>query len=409
MTNFLNPSSSSFPLLVVLLVAMFSPFVVEAVPAVPSPFIEMNEDGTSTGKLYLRGDERYHYITDEEGFTVCPVKANGNSKKFNYYYCKETGDGDLTADVNLQVGKVKASASGLKKGLVKSKEKALEQCGAFCTSAAGVTPNGNTPGAVGSNLRHRELQNKKTRAPTKAPTESPTKSPTIAVSTNAPTMVPTKGPTIQAPTNAPVPAQQVTSKNLVILVRFNDHATRTLPTKEQINALMNGSTNDTIKSYFLTNSYGQYIAETVIAENWILLPQNESYYADNSAGATGKFAEAALYALDHVDTSINFSDFDQNGDKVVDLISFFHSGNGAEWNGGSNSYIWSGRTSFSWLTNTPWTSQDDGVKVDTFLMNTALYGASSNELNVINGIAHEYGTCCLFVEHQYAVGRCIFA
>ena len=379
MTKSLKPSSSSHLLLVAVLVAILTSFVVEAVPAVPSPFIEENEDGTSTGKLYLHGDERYHYITDANGYTVCPVRANGNSKKFNFNYCEETGDGDLRANANLQVGKSNPSASGLKKGLVKSKQKALEQCGVFCssaaegTSSAGLTRYRNLLGTDqdGSNLRHRKLQK-------------------------------WKSPTTKAP-----------KLNLVILVRFSEHATRNVPTKEQIIDFMNGSAVNTvnnIKSYFLTNSNWQYNAETVVASDWILLPQTEAYYADNSAGRSDKFREAAQYALDHVDAAVNFADFDQNGDKVVDLISFFHSGNGAEWNGGDPSKIWSGRTSFSW-NGIPWTSSDGGVKVDTYLMNTALWGASGDEINAINGIVHEYGTCCLFVELPHAAGcfvHCLF-
>lgn len=43
--------------------SLSSYFVVEVVPAVPSPFVEMSQDGT-IGKLYLHANEMYHYITD---------------------------------------------------------------------------------------------------------------------------------------------------------------------------------------------------------------------------------------------------------------------------------------------------------------------------------------------------------
>ena len=57
------------------------------------------------------------------------------------------------------------------------------------------------------------------------------------------------------------------------------------------------------------------------------------YYADRVSGASSTFESAlrlGLYNLDN-DPNINLSDFDRDGDGIVDAIMFLHSGYGAEW------------------------------------------------------------------------------
>ena len=83
-----------------------------------------------------------------------------------------------------------------------------------------------------------------------------------------------------------------TVKNLVVLMRFSDHVGRVLPTREDVDVLMNSEEvpcpNDlchtgSLKNVYLQNSYGQLRIESTVAD-WVTLPGTEAYYAANTSG-----------------------------------------------------------------------------------------------------------------------------
>lgn len=187
-------------------------------------------------------------------------------------------------------------------------------------------------------------------------------------------------------------------KNLVVMLRFADHAQRTLPSVTDIDVLFNKAGGDpslaptgSIRDVYLQNSYGQMdLTSTVQA--WVTLSQSESYYANGSSGDSTLW-QGLSEALSQLDTALDFSDFDANNDGVIDAITFLHSGYGAEWGGTSDDgarqadRIWSHRWA---MQSSAWTSEE-GVKVDDYHISPALWGTGGNEIGRIGVIAHETG------------------
>jgi M6 family metalloprotease-like protein len=208
-----------------------------------------------------------------------------------------------------------------------------------------------------------------------------------------------------------------TKKNLVIPLRFAGHASRWLPTKDQIDTLFNNNGEDatyaptgSIKDVFLDSSYGKLSLDSVVTD-WVPLSRTESYYSNGSRGFTSAMHEAMKEALIYLENTVklDFTQFDSDGDGLIDSICFLHSGYAAEWGGnaedGANylDRIWSHKWSlysFRHPANsrkTGWTSAS-GVRVYNYHISPAVYGTwPSKKTNVkdkmgrIGVIAHETG------------------
>ncbi|CAN5508622.1 hypothetical protein BH10PLA2_BH10PLA2_10650 [soil metagenome] len=185
-------------------------------------------------------------------------------------------------------------------------------------------------------------------------------------------------------------------KNVVILMKFADHAGRDLPTTSEVDKLFNAvgghptlAPTGSVRDVYLANSYGKFkLNSTIFA--WVTLPKTEKYYADGDSGMTNRVHEAITEALKLADPLINFSDFDKDGDGFIDAIAFLHSGYGAEWGGVAEGAdfkdrIWSHRWSIP-----TWTSAE-GVKVSAYHISPALWSTSGNEIGRIGVISHETG------------------
>jgi hypothetical protein len=136
-----------------------------------------------------------------------------------------------------------------------------------------------------------------------------------------------------------------TLKNLVILVKFRDHIGRTVPTKDEIDILMNSEVVDPIyaptgslKMVYWENSYGQLTIDSYVAD-WIRVTRTEAYYAAAESGVGSKrvVQEALIETLNELERrGFDFAQFDQDSDSHIDSITFMTSGYGAEWGGGES-------------------------------------------------------------------------
>jgi len=189
-----------------------------------------------------------------------------------------------------------------------------------------------------------------------------------------------------------------TVRNLVVLLRFANHATRSLPSDAQMDVLFNTiggepilAPTGSLKDLYLENSYGQFTLESDV-QNWISLSQTESYYANGQSGDQTLW-EGLREALFDLDTRVNFNDYDADGDGYIDAITFIHSGFGAEWGGigedgaAPDDRIWSHRWA---LQSSEWTSEE-GVKVNDYHISPGLWYRSGSNIGRIGVIAHETG------------------
>lgn len=300
-----------------------------AVQASPFSFVETQPDGSRV-ELSIHGDEHYHWLTTKRGFTVMRDSAG------RLVYAERAQDGDLRPG-NLVVGKDRPTDKGILPGLLPTK--------AVLDSYRSIKEG-----------RH-SAEERASRVP---------------------------------------PLGNV--KNMVIMIRFADHASRPLPSNADIDVLFNAVGGDanlaptgSIKDVYLENSYGQMTLNSTVF-GWIDLPQTEAYYANGQSGDSTLW-QALRFALDQVDQTIDFRDFDTDGDNQIDAIAFIHSGYGAEW-GGTDQYgtssanrIWSHR----WSIQQPaWTSAE-GVVVSDYHISPGVWDTSGSEIGRIGVIAHETG------------------
>ena len=198
-------------------------------------------------------------------------------------------------------------------------------------------------------------------------------------------------------------------KNLVILCEFKDHkASPDSYTRPQadydtfFNSVVPAvpqAPSGSVRDYFLQNSYGAMTLDSSVVA-WVTLPQNEVYYSDGEGGMgawPNNSQRMIRDALDLVDLTVDFGDFDTDNDGYVDAIDFIHSGYDAAWTGDED-HIWSHLTRLNRPNgvNREWTSADENedeenVKVDLYHTEAALRGASGNAICPIVTTLHETG------------------
>jgi len=304
--------------------------VILAMPANPVAFDARQPDGKKI-RLHIRGDERFHWFEDVEGYPVVRDKKR-------YAYGKLDRNGRLEATA-LTVGTDNPKAAGMKKKVL-------------------------------------------------FPTE-PLRTLGLSVMSG------------EEPTISPAKVQPTgTVKNLVVLCLFSDHTVENDARLEgDYDILFNQVGGDptlaptgSVKDYYLENSYDVMTLESTVMA-WVTLPHSEAYYADGSDGMgdypanSQGMVEDALDALNLVDPQVDFSQFDKDGDGYIDAITFIHSGYGAESGGGGGDWIWSHRWG---LDSHEWTSTE-GVKVNDYHTEPALWGTSGTNIVRFAVIAHELG------------------
>jgi M6 family metalloprotease-like protein len=187
-------------------------------------------------------------------------------------------------------------------------------------------------------------------------------------------------------------------KNLVVLIQFSNHVGRALPSSSDIDVLFNAPGGDpllaptgSVRDVYLQNSYGQMQLNSDIS-TWITVSNTEQYYANGVSGDSTLW-EALREALNELDQTVDFSQYDSDNDGYIDSIAFLHSGYGAEWGGTDGDgtakadRIWSHRWA---IQNPPWSS-NEGVKVSDYHISTALWGTWGSTIGHIGVIAHETG------------------
>ncbi len=87
------------------------------------------------------------------------------------------------------------------------------------------------------------------------------------------------------------------------------------------------------RRFFLALSFNQLDLNSTVAL-WVILPNNQSYYAAGNSGL-GTMAHIMIHdALNALQaTGFEFTQFDTDNDGYIDAIGFLHSGYAAEWVG----------------------------------------------------------------------------
>ena len=144
-------------------------------------------------------------------------------------------------------------------------------------------------------------------------------------------------------------------KALVLLVEFSNVEFFTEDAQVYFDRMLNsdgyniGGANGSARQYFIDNSSGVFAPEFDVYGP-VMLSQSMSYYgANDDFGQDMRPHEMVIEACSLLDSEIDFSEYDRDGDGVIDNVFVFYAGKGEATGGGANS-IWPHSSKISDLT-----------------------------------------------------------
>lgn len=186
-------------------------------------------------------------------------------------------------------------------------------------------------------------------------------------------------------------------KTLVILLEFSDKSFTSVSNPHQFYTDMlnkrgftysNGAMGSA-RDFYLTSSDGKFDPQFVVVGP-VKLPKASTYYGSDDPTTDAKMGEAVVEACKMVDDSVDFSQYDADGDGYVDNIAFIYAGNGqADTN--VSSYIWPHAANIE----TEWhkTLECDGKKIGHYFCSNELrYNLEGKNIPTgIGTVVHEFG------------------
>ena len=306
--------------------------------------IQVRQSDGTTITVILRGDEHINWYTTLDG--VLLVQAADNS----YYVGKVTKDGRLIA--TQQLAHEAAGRSNAETNLISKQDK--DKSYSYVSKVAEQSENSYN--------------------------NSPLTRVTVDSGSGGVPYFPHTG----------------SPKVLVILAEFAD-TTFTIQNTKQVftNYLMNeGHFSETayaqnrnykgVRGYFKDCSYGQF-TPTFDVVGPVKLPKPQTYYGVGNDNITDLMTDAC----NAVDNEVDFSQYDANGDGMVDLVYIIYAGHSANYRGNTSTDIWpkSGTTIIS--------KTFDGKSIRRYGVSNELAGRENKkkEKETINGIGlfcHEF-------------------
>lgn len=189
-------------------------------------------------------------------------------------------------------------------------------------------------------------------------------------------------------------------KGLIILVNFSNVAFQSANNNALYQRIANeknfsyGKFKGSMSDYFYAQSDGQFeLTFDVVGP--VTVSNTQSYYGSNDSYGDDKHpAEMVIEALKKADSTVNFADYDWNGDGEVEQVYVVYAGKG-EADGGASTTIWPHEYSLSAANNYgdgsgPQTL--DGVTIDTYACGAELNGQTGS-IAGIGTMCHEFSHC----------------
>lgn len=144
-----------------------------------------------------------------------------------------------------------------------------------------------------------------------------------------------------------------------------------------------------VRTYFRENSLEQFAPQFEVLGP-VTLANPKSYYGGNGSNGKDVLPEMALvHAAQALDGEVDFSDYDNDGDGVVDFVMFYFAGYDEAQHGDSDC-IWS----HAWYLSSSKNARDqrtfDGVQLDRYFCTAELKGHSGNTMCSIGTTCHEF-------------------
>ena len=344
--------------------AVCSMQVAKAISAYPYPIKVKQADGTEL-TILMRGDEHGHYTLTADGKPLLFNSASGN-----YEYAKLL-NGTLIA-------------SGIK----------ATEASHRTAEAKAFLQTQDADGIVKLCLRNREARIVKANAARRANIQQKA---AAGVQSHRLTNYPTKGEV----------------RPLIILVQFSDtkFTTTGSDAKQFYNDMFNkqgftytNGANGSVRDFYVDSSAGQFLPTFDIVGP-VTLPETCFYYGTNlgSQDNPARLVEFVREACTLADEMVNFADYDNDGDGVVDNVYFYFAGYGAADSGESRT-IWPHASTY------PITAKNAGLSDTTLTLDGVSIGSytCSNEINGtvktpqhagIGTFVHEFGHVLGLADH----------
>ena len=180
---------------------------------------------------------------------------------------------------------------------------------------------------------------------------------------------------------------------LVILVEFSDvHFKNDAPAFEDMLNLQGYSANGghgSARDFYVDNS-GGYFEPIFDVFGPVSLKKNQAYYGGNDEdGYDLRPEDAIIQGCQGLDSSIDFSQYDNDGDGEVDLVFMYYAGKG-EADGGGDDCIWP----HQWdLTSAGKSLTLDGKRINKYACTNEIvsYGSLAGKMCGIGTACHEFG------------------
>ena len=308
-----------------------------AVPAIPYPVEITQPDGASL-TIRLHGDEHFHYTTTEDGYMI--VK---NQQDF-YVYATVSQFGEMEASTRI------ARNAHARTAVDASFLRSLDVAGELA--------------------RLRNVANVKQIQKVAAQQEL-----------NQVQRTPKTG----------------SPKFLVLLIEFSDRAFVNRSTAQtRYSNLLNeqgysaNSSTGSVKDYYAASSYGKFTPVfEVIAP--VTLSQTAKYYCNND----GEFVpQMVIDACNAVNSTVNFADYDNDGDNYVDNVLCFVAGWDRAQGAADATNVWSHRWAVQPGYNysgTQLSTYFDSKRVFDYFVTSELRGSSGTNMVNIGTFCHEFG------------------
>ena len=280
-----------------------------AVPAKPGLLTVTQPDG-STLQIRLQGDERGHIVLSEDGYLLAVDKGT-------YYYADVDSAGAVTPSA------IRATPAALRDGVAR-----------------------NYLSGVDMSRVYKKLDSARESARARSPR---------------------RGPGLFSGTHFPATGAQ---KAVVILVQYTDTKFNTAyDPHDYFHRMLNepgfndyGGTGSAL-DFFTESSMGQFTPQFDVFGP-VTLSQKMSYYGGNDwYGNDQRPEEMIIEACQLLDDTVDFSEYDRDGDGYIDNVFVFYAGRG-EASGGSADTVWPHSWDISAATSVPY--YFDGVRLDRY-------------------------------------------
>lgn len=203
-------------------------------------------------------------------------------------------------------------------------------------------------------------------------------------------------------TSQPVANLNGSHRGLVVLVNFKDVKMQAAHTRESFDRFMNevgyseNENSGSVHDYFLEQSYGQFnVTFDVVGP--VTVSKNMKAYGGNDRSGNDKDPAGMVYEALKLakaqNPSLNFKDYDWDGDGEVDQVYLIYAGYG-ESSGTDDNPLADTIWPHEWqLTSAGYDLSFDGVQIDTYGCSSELYGDSGTRREGIGSACHEFSHC----------------